>query len=400
MRKGLVTKVDLDYMLVMTDTMTIERIKPRHEISVGALIEFGKRDIYHGFKSHNFKRLFILTSVFLAVLISVVVNAVQGENQVVYATISVDINPSMEFDIDENGNVIEVRALNSDAKNLELNKLTGSTLEEALQLIMLKAQDKGFLQKDGSVLIASKTLGNQNDETNIKIEAFLAKHKDQFRFAYIVINDEEPLAGNDKSDKSNKISIGRQFIAQSLNINDSDAMSKSVDKMLDELHVYDDLQLNKAIEIIKDNSKLAEKNKVSTKTILNVDSSKEKQTDNRIVDEGNKTEVAIQKEVKEDKKAIIEETKEEQKVNKKDAKDEEKVIKKDAKDDEKAIKKDAKDEEKASKDDPKDVEKVIKDDTKDDVKDIKDDTKDDVKDIKDDTKDDVKDIKDDTKDKD
>lgn len=66
-------------------------------------------------------------------------------DNVVMASISVDINPSFELDVNKNGIVLSVEALNEDAQSLDTTDLIGLESSEAIERIVQLATDAGFI---------------------------------------------------------------------------------------------------------------------------------------------------------------------------------------------------------------------------------------------------------------
>ncbi len=209
MKIGLVTKIDKDFMLIMTDTMTIERIKIKDNISVGQRVEYGVRDIYKGFRISSAKKLVALMVAVLVLLTSFVSFASRGDEDNVYASISIDINPSLEFDINKDMIVTTVRTFNNDADELSLDELVGLTIEEALSYVLIEAQAKGYMDQASKILVASTIYSNDEDKVQVQVDQFLSKHVDKYEFMYISQQETEK-----KVDKNKKQSIGRTYVEE------------------------------------------------------------------------------------------------------------------------------------------------------------------------------------------
>jgi len=67
------------------------------------------------------------------------------KTDVIAAYVSVDINPSFELATDNDGYVLSVNSLNDDALNLETTDLIGMSIEDAIDLIVQRATDAGFI---------------------------------------------------------------------------------------------------------------------------------------------------------------------------------------------------------------------------------------------------------------
>jgi len=68
-----------------------------------------------------------------------------GDTKIVAAYVSVDINPSFELATNNDGYVLSVSSLNDDALSLETTDLVGMSIEDAIDVIVQRATDAGFI---------------------------------------------------------------------------------------------------------------------------------------------------------------------------------------------------------------------------------------------------------------
>lgn len=76
--------------------------------------------------------------------------------------ITLDINPSIEISLDKNNNVIKIKALNDDAKNIIDDNYKGKTLDKTFTIMIEKLKDNGFELK-GSKCINELKEGPQRE---------------------------------------------------------------------------------------------------------------------------------------------------------------------------------------------------------------------------------------------
>ncbi len=74
-------------------------------------------------------------------------------SQAVHTTVTVDINPSVALSLNKNDKVVQVEAINEDAKSLALQTLKGLSIEEAAERLIDQAEDKGFISDDDDAVI-------------------------------------------------------------------------------------------------------------------------------------------------------------------------------------------------------------------------------------------------------
>lgn len=66
-------------------------------------------------------------------------------NQLAYAIVSIDINPSFELYVDKNDKVIEINPINDEAKTLDVDQLIGLEVQDVVESLIKQAQDKGYI---------------------------------------------------------------------------------------------------------------------------------------------------------------------------------------------------------------------------------------------------------------
>jgi hypothetical protein len=92
--------------------------------------------------------------------------------------VAIDINPSFQLKVDADGKVVEVRAINKEAKTIEVSDLVGWLATDAVKEIILRAQTAGFIDLDDDtedyVLITTAPIRDEDqdatDELNDDLE--------------------------------------------------------------------------------------------------------------------------------------------------------------------------------------------------------------------------------------
>ena len=103
-------------------------------MEVGDTIFFLEEDLYELTKSrNNMKNKIIPILTIAAMLVLLVVPMVKNNiSGGAYALMSIDVNPSIEFELDKNKNIVNVYGVNDDGKTINLEELKGKTLEEGI----------------------------------------------------------------------------------------------------------------------------------------------------------------------------------------------------------------------------------------------------------------------------
>ncbi|MDF1616940.1 anti-sigma factor domain-containing protein [Petrocella sp. FN5] len=219
MTRGLITRIEDNFMIVMTDQMTIDKIKPRINVKVGQRIEFNKRDRYRGFLLFNYKKASSMLALILVLILTSIVAFGQNGSREIYAVVSVDINPSIELSLDQSGIVVGYKSFNKDGQKILSKSLLNQDLDSALSEVILSAQDKGYLVDRDMILISSAVLKSSDakldstEDPTIEehIETYMTINKAKYQFVYI--------EGMDRAqDSKPKHSLGREALG--LNVKD------------------------------------------------------------------------------------------------------------------------------------------------------------------------------------
>jgi hypothetical protein len=193
MARGLITRLEDDFMIIMTDQMTIEKLKPRTDIKIGQRIEYAKKDIYRGFRLLNYKKVSSMLALAIVLVLTSIVAFGQTGSREIYAVVSVDINPSVELYLDQSGNVVDYKSFNEDGLKILNKSLLDLNIEDALSQLILKAQDNHYIINRDMILVSStiikadkKNNETTNDLTVVKnIKSFMSANKNKYQFIYV-----------------------------------------------------------------------------------------------------------------------------------------------------------------------------------------------------------------------
>ncbi len=79
-------------------------------------------------------------------------------------TITLDINPSIEINLDRNEKVKNIIALNDDAKDIISNELKGKSLDIVFEMIITSLVEKGYVDKEDNLYVILHVEGNTTNE--------------------------------------------------------------------------------------------------------------------------------------------------------------------------------------------------------------------------------------------
>ena len=173
MYKGKVLKVRENSSVVITGTGEYLAVKNKSEMKQGDEIMFTEKDIKK--KNPSYRWISIAAALMLTVLLS---GGVYLNNFVTYAVVGVDINPSVELYLNRTGDVIKAKALNDDAKELDLKELKGLEAAEAINMIVDEAKELGYLVDDSYVLLTSLAMKNRGEDIIEEVEEDVMEDED------------------------------------------------------------------------------------------------------------------------------------------------------------------------------------------------------------------------------
>ena len=91
-----------------------------------------------------------ISVVCIFLIVGIVLFMLRGKS--IYSTITLDINPSIEINLDKDEKIINVKALNDDAKEIVSDELDGMDLEEAIHNIVDKVIEKGYVSNNQVII--------------------------------------------------------------------------------------------------------------------------------------------------------------------------------------------------------------------------------------------------------
>ena len=169
--RGLVVKVKNPYYIILANDGTYHKVplSGNPTVNVGAQAEFSTagRPFSH---LRYLKQAALVASLLVIVLGFGFYNMFTGVEAAAY--ISLDINPSIELEIDDDLKVTGVNLLNPDAAKLMAKmSLKGSSLSTAVKLILSRALQDGYLKSGEKNLILSTITLNSNSKGNIDLDS-------------------------------------------------------------------------------------------------------------------------------------------------------------------------------------------------------------------------------------
>ncbi|TCO76407.1 anti-sigma factor domain-containing protein [Marinisporobacter balticus] len=210
--RGCILKIEEDFAIVLTDQGQYLKIIKKEDLVVGKKIIFVKEDIYKD-RRVTIKNIGLIAAVFITMILSItgIGKFHIVEPMRVAAVVSIDINPSIEFEINEKKKVLHVGALNMDGEELIDQTFIGMSIEEAVLLVINNAKQKHYITKEkNTVLIATAAVENHFKEKSDKLQKEIEqKMKDDQKLKELNLIYVQGNKKDLKEAKKQKISIGK-----------------------------------------------------------------------------------------------------------------------------------------------------------------------------------------------
>ncbi len=181
------------------------------------------------------KKVIISLVAGILVLTMVVVSVIifNNINNKIVSTITLDINPSIEIDLNNQEKVVNIIALNNDAKEIINDNLKGKSIDEFLGNITDKLINKGYANEEELLEVILYTNGNISNR--ILEEKLTNTFKEKRIVSDIIIvdkitNDDEELAKKYNVSAA-KVSYIKSIVKENEHVNLEDLTDKPVNEL-------------------------------------------------------------------------------------------------------------------------------------------------------------------------
>lgn len=196
MFKAIVMEIKEKYIIVMKDGGEIVRINKKNDLKIGETIFCLDEDIYNGrveSKNKGLKNLLIplgAVAALLLIFINPIFNRFSSNLNNTYAVLTFDVNPSIEFNLDAKGKIIDVKGINDDGKMLDINTIKGLTVEEGAVKLKEILTNNNYLGNGNSVLVGFSFLGGDNLQYEEKVQNVVKTTFNDTNVAFIKGNEQ------------------------------------------------------------------------------------------------------------------------------------------------------------------------------------------------------------------
>ena len=172
MKKGIVMEKHRKYIIIMTREGAFHKAIPIDGAIIGAEVSYKPLESEKKAKLHFFpgKKLNIQLLAMACVLFLLVlpIYFLMGSNKT-YAYVNIDINPSIELEIDDELKVNSIRPLNDDAKIIlkQLESYEHEKLKTVIKKIMDKTEQTGLINDDKNMLVGVSYTSDNKKKVSI-----------------------------------------------------------------------------------------------------------------------------------------------------------------------------------------------------------------------------------------
>lgn len=234
MNKGIIMEVKQNYAIVMNDDGHMNKISKKKNMSIGQKIFYFEEDIIRTNGIRNLRNnSFIKTigSIAALFLIAFTFFYQLSYKESAYAVVSLDINPSIQIEVDNNKTILKVEGMNDDGKSIDFKDLKGLNINEGIQKIKNILVEKNYLKENRDVLVAFALVNDdENEDYEESVKGAIQSTFKSEKVTYVKGNKEDV-----KEAKSAGISLGRYEVLQVADENEKKEIDKAPVKEITEL---------------------------------------------------------------------------------------------------------------------------------------------------------------------
>lgn len=239
-KQGVILELRKKEAVVFNDQGEYDKIERMDGMYVGQVVEYKKAI------NKNTKRLISAISaaaVFIVIFFSY--GLFKYYNQQIFAYVTLDINPSMEFSIDNENCVISLKPLNTDAENItKALNVKGKNIDRAITDVIVRLEINGVIELNSDNIIVLSTsasgLWDKKDKRNTKIEqtrTLVEETVRNYTKSYAVVESIVATPETRKLSIEADMSLGRyvlykRAISEGYNISLQDAKTASLSKLI------------------------------------------------------------------------------------------------------------------------------------------------------------------------
>ncbi|PAV29821.1 hypothetical protein CIL05_10690 [Virgibacillus profundi] len=210
MNKGIVMEKHKQFTIIMTKEGIFLKAIPIEHAQVGSEVVYEplvykKKAAFLFFPSKKMNApVRLLSMVCILLLLALPFYFAMGKSNT-YAYVNIDINPSIELEVNDELNVLSIRALNDDADLIvkQLTDYENEKMETVIEKIMAESEETGLINDSKNMLIGVSYTAEKKEELSVhkNIEHFFQKNNSEWEIATFDVpeNIREQAEKNKKS---------------------------------------------------------------------------------------------------------------------------------------------------------------------------------------------------------
>lgn len=232
--KGIVIDINDKFAIVMINSGEVIKIKLKGKLSVGDTIMFTEKDTVKDKNVSQFKNKKLIIPIVTAALICLIVTfnvTSKYINNILtpYALVTLDINPSIGLEVDEENIVLNAKGLNNDGNKINIDELKGKSLNDATKILKDYIENNKEIKNKDSMIVGFAFLNNKEDKTfEENVQNTIRKNFNGVEIVYMHGTKEDSKIATDKG-----ISLGRYKADEEIEDDLEDQIeSMSVDELI------------------------------------------------------------------------------------------------------------------------------------------------------------------------
>lgn len=189
MNKGVVLEKHKRFMIVMTNEGEFIKAKLREDVDIGEEIPFSPIQVPKWSTIYQSKKYVSVMAAAILLLVFLPIYQFISPDKA-YGLVTVDINPSLEFTVNSNYDVIDAEGYNEDGRTIInglKDQVIGQPLNVAVSLLITKGNELGYLSNENDIYISS-SLTLTEESWGESYERWMEAIQQNYEVNFITIN--------------------------------------------------------------------------------------------------------------------------------------------------------------------------------------------------------------------
>lgn len=160
-------EIKKDHAIVMSDTGSFDCIRLKEGMNLGQKIFYFQEDLVKVNQNKSVNKISLLKTfgTFAALFLLIFTFFQPLSFNKAYAVVSLDINPSIQIEVNDKRKIMSVEGVNQDGKNIDFSRIKGLDIDKGIEGIKAILVEKKYLGETSEVLVAFALLNKHEDES-------------------------------------------------------------------------------------------------------------------------------------------------------------------------------------------------------------------------------------------